>query len=78
VKHARAHQVVVDVETAADGRLVVRVVDDGVGGADPEGGSGLKGLTDRVAAVGGTLQLAPRQPTGTCLTAVLRGRIPCD
>ena len=40
--------------------LVVEVADDGVGGVDPSAGSGLRGLDDRVAAVGGTLD--DRQP----------------
>ena len=47
--------------TCDDGRLVVEVVDDGAGGADPEG-EGLRGLVDRVEALGGTLQVD--SPTG--------------
>ena len=46
--------------TATDERLVVRVADDGCGGADPARGSGLRGLADRVQALGGTLRV--RQP----------------
>ena len=51
-KHARAETVSVDV-AATDGTLVVTIADDGVGGADPERGSGVRGLVDRVEAVGG-------------------------
>jgi PAS domain S-box-containing protein len=53
--------------------LVVAVTDDGVGGADPRSGSGLGGLTDRVAALGGTLIVRSPQGGGTRVEAV----IPC-
>ena len=54
-KHSEASQVRVRVST--DGATTsVEVVDDGVGGADPENGSGLRGLADRVAALGGELE----------------------
>jgi signal transduction histidine kinase len=43
----------VDVATT-DHTLVVTIADDGIGGADPGRGSGLRGLVDRVEAVGGT------------------------
>jgi signal transduction histidine kinase len=55
-----------------DGELVVAVRDDGVGGATLGGGSGLRGLEDRVGAVGGTLEVDSPQGEGT----VLRARIP--
>ncbi len=61
VKHASARSVVVRVETN-DGVVAVTVADDGVGGADPTGGSGLRGLSDRVAALDGTLSV--ESPTG--------------
>jgi signal transduction histidine kinase len=55
-KHARASAVSVDADAAGDTlRLLVR--DDGVGGADPSRGSGLIGLSDRVAAVGGRIEI---------------------
>jgi PAS domain S-box-containing protein len=54
-KHAHASSAAVRV--AADGALVVTVSDDGRGGADPLRGSGLRGLADRVAALGGTLHV---------------------
>jgi signal transduction histidine kinase len=71
-KHAGASCVVV--RTRTDERtLVVEVVDDGGGGAD-EQGSGLRGLADRVEALGGTLALDSPAGGGTRLLA----RIPVD
>ncbi|WP_370949853.1 histidine kinase [Amycolatopsis sp. cg5] len=64
VKHSRAARV--DVTGACTGRAaVVTVLDDGDGGADPAGGTGLQGLADRVAVVGGRLTLSspPGGPT---------------
>jgi signal transduction histidine kinase len=52
-----------------NGRLVVEVLDDGVGGADPAGGSGLRGLADRIAALDGTLELRSADGGGTALRA---------
>jgi signal transduction histidine kinase len=54
-----------------DGMLVLTVSDDGPGGAAPERGSGLTGLTDRVEALGGTLTIASEDGRGTSLTAEL-------
>jgi signal transduction histidine kinase len=54
-------------------RLVVEVRDDGRGGADPQRGSGLRGLADRVAALDGTLELESPPGEGTVVRAV----IPC-
>jgi signal transduction histidine kinase len=72
-KHAGASAVHVDVGAAGDViRLAVR--DDGVGGADPARGSGLAGLNDRVAAIGGTLRMRSRNGEGTTLRAELPGR----
>jgi len=69
-KHSRATNVTVGVEETDDG-VCVRVSDDGCGGADFAGGSGLLGLRDRVEAVGGrfTLQSAPGH--GTSLSVLL-------
>jgi signal transduction histidine kinase len=70
VKHAHATHV--DLRAGReDGRLVVCVADDGIGGAAPEQGSGLRGLADRVAACGGSLQIQSEQGAGTALTAEL-------
>jgi signal transduction histidine kinase len=63
-KHAQASSVDVDVELS-DGRLHVRVSDDGRGGADPAAGSGLIGLTDRVESLGGVLTLRSQADAGT-------------
>jgi PAS domain S-box-containing protein len=54
-------------------RLVVTVTDDGRGGAQPGSGSGLRGLEDRVAALGGDLDVRSPAGEGTTVTA----RIPC-
>ena len=51
------------------GKLTVEVADDGLGGADPSRGSGLRGLADRVAAVDGTLEMDSAPGEGTRLTA---------
>ena len=66
-KHAGASSVVVRARTD-DETLVVEVLDDGVGGADEEG-SGLRGLADRVEALGGTLALESPAGGGTRLLA---------
>jgi signal transduction histidine kinase len=72
IKHARARNVVLSAERAA-GQLVVRVADDGIGGADAGAGRGLAGLRDRVAGLGGRLELDSGPASGTTLTA----RLPC-
>jgi signal transduction histidine kinase len=56
-----------------NGSLVVEVRDDGVGGADPEQGSGLRGLADRVSAVDGRIVVTGAPGAGT----VVRAEIPC-
>jgi PAS domain S-box-containing protein len=66
-KHAGASRVVVRTSTD-DGALVVEIADDGGGGADHEG-SGLRGLADRVEALGGTVTLESPAGGGTCLLA---------
>ena len=71
-KHAGATSVAVDVSDDA-GTLRVTVQDDGAGGADPARGSGLRGLSDRVAAVGGTLTVTSPVGGGTSV----RAEIPC-
>jgi signal transduction histidine kinase len=67
-KHARAGRCVVDVRLDGE-HLVVVVTDDGEGGADPAGGSGLRGLADRVEALDGRLVVAPAPDGGTRLRA---------
>jgi signal transduction histidine kinase len=56
-----------------DGLLVVEVSDDGVGGADSTKGSGLRGLTDRVEALGGSLRVSSEAGRGT----TVRAELPC-
>ena len=67
-KHAAAARVTVAV-TSSDGRLRVEIADDGVGGADPAYGSGLRGLADRVETLGGTLRVQSTPGRGTRLAA---------
>jgi signal transduction histidine kinase len=69
-KHARASVVQVGV-TTDDGALTLMVRDDGVGGADRGGGSGLVGLHDRVEALGGTVQIESPAGSGTSVLVTL-------
>ena len=57
----------------ADGVLSVTIADDGRGGADPDSGSGLRGMADRLAALDGTLEVDSPAGGGT----LVRGVIPC-
>jgi len=68
VKHAGAATVTVEL-TLRDGNVRLAISDDGVGGADPAGGKGCPGLADRVAALGGSLTVHERQPSGTTVVA---------
>jgi len=68
-KHARARRVQLRVESG-DGEVVLTVADDGRGGADPDG-SGLRGLSDRVSAVGGRLSVHSTPGEGTHIEARL-------
>ncbi|WP_165549733.1 sensor histidine kinase [Kribbella speibonae] len=72
-KYANATAIVVRVARSAD-VMRVRIEDDGCGGAVPRPGSGLSGLLDRVAAVGGALELRSPAGRGTTVEAVL----PCE
>jgi signal transduction histidine kinase len=69
-KHARASRVSVSA-ARRNGSLVVSVSDDGVGGAAPSAGSGLAGIADRVAALGGHVTVASPSGVGTVVTAEL-------
>ena len=66
VKYADASVVEVELHVVDD-RLRLSVLDDGIGGASPERGSGLIGLTDRVEALRGTLMISSVQGHGTRL-----------
>ena len=72
-KYAQASAVRVRVDRL-DGKAVVEVADDGIGGADRSRGSGLRGLADRVEALGGRFALASPAGRGT----VVRAEIPCE
>jgi signal transduction histidine kinase len=65
-KHARASVVNVELDTH-DAILQLAIRDDGIGGADPDQGSGLVGLSDRIEALGGTLQVTSPAGNGTTL-----------
>jgi len=67
-KYANASQARICV-SRSNGHAVVEVADDGVGGADPGRGSGLRGLADRVSALDGTLELRSPEGAGTMLRA---------
>jgi signal transduction histidine kinase len=69
-KYAQATAVRV-VVARRDGLAVIEVADNGVGGADDGKGSGLRGLADRVEALGGTLEVVSPAGRGTVLTAEL-------
>jgi signal transduction histidine kinase len=73
VKHAAATAITVRVQAGQD-TVRLAVTDDGCGGAHLNGGSGLRGLTDRVEALGGTLVLTSPPDAGTVLDA----EVPCE
>ncbi len=71
-KHSHANEV--DVRAwCADGTLVLVIADDGIGGAGGGGGSGLRGLADRVEAIGGRFTVSSPPGRGT----TVRAEIPC-
>jgi signal transduction histidine kinase len=72
-KHAGAKQASVEV-ALSDDVLRLRVTDDGVGGADPERGSGLIGLSRRAASIDGSFQLS--SPVGG--PTVITVELPCE
>ena len=71
-KYADAERARIHIGRTRDTLLVI-VDDDGKGGADPAAGSGLRGLADRVEALGGRLRLTSPSGRGT----TLRAEIPC-
>jgi signal transduction histidine kinase len=74
-KYASASAAEVTVEQV-DGHVVIDVHDDGIGGADPAAGSGLSGLADRVAALGGRLVVESPPGGGTVVRAEVPARRP--
>jgi signal transduction histidine kinase len=70
VKHSAATGVELHAQPR-DGYLVMTVRDDGIGGAQPSRGTGLRGLFDRVAAQGGRIRIESHQGTGTTVIAEL-------
>jgi signal transduction histidine kinase len=69
-KHAGTATVAIEVRR--DGQsLTVTITDDGPGGADPARGTGLRGLADRVEALGGRLVVESAEGSGTRLAAEL-------
>jgi signal transduction histidine kinase len=71
-KHAQASHVSVEVDVA-DNTLILEIIDDGIGGADSERGTGLRGLADRVEALNGRLRIWSAAGQGTRV----RAEIPC-
>lgn len=69
-KYASASRVRCEVSRSA-GRVRVAIADDGVGGADPATGSGLRGLADRIDALGGTFTVTSPPGGGTVISAEL-------
>ena len=72
VKYSKGRRMCVSLDRSS-GLAIVEVSDDGVGGADLSVGSGLRGLTDRVAAVGGRLVVKSARTGGTTIHA----EVPC-
>jgi PAS domain S-box-containing protein len=72
-KHAHASGVAISL-ARRDGFVVIALEDDGVGGADSAGGSGLRGLADRLEALGGRLDISSPSGGGT----TVRAEIPCE
>jgi signal transduction histidine kinase len=71
-KHSHGSEIRV-VASYVDRSLTIEVTDDGIGGATTAGGSGLRGLADRIEALGGRFTVSSPPGRGT----VMRGEIPC-
>ena len=74
-KHANASCASVRVRRTGDG-MAIEISDDGCGGASVAAGSGLRGLADRVEAVGGSLRVSSPPGAGTVLVAELPCEVP--
>ena len=73
VRYAEASRAKVDI-SRIEGIVRIRIADDGIGGADPRQGSGLNGLSDRIAALDGSLALESPVGEGTIVEVM----IPCE
>jgi signal transduction histidine kinase len=73
VKHASATDITIDI-SHRDCLFIVRIADDGIGGADIDAGTGIRGLVDRVEAHQGRLSLESPVGRGTIMTA----EFPCE
>ena len=69
-KHAGASTARIEVSTTSD-EVAVEIIDNGSGGASMDGGSGLRGLADRIEALGGRLDLNSPSAGGTVVRATL-------
>ena len=75
-KHASAAHASVEVQAVSSGRIRVEIRDDGIGGAELSAGVGLRGLADRIAVLGGVLQLRSPPGGGTVLSAEIPIEVP--
>jgi signal transduction histidine kinase len=73
VKYASASSVTVAV-AQLNGHLIVEVNDDGIGGAQPDAGTGLRGLATRLESIDGRLDVESEPGRGTAV----RATIPCE
>ncbi len=75
IKHSSANVIEISIDTERAGILRLRVSDDGRGGADPSGGTGLDGLRQRVSTVDGSLNLSSPPGGPTTVTVELPARM---
>jgi signal transduction histidine kinase len=68
VKHSRATEITVHLRLA-NGRLAIEIQDDGIGGAQVGGGGGMRGIIDRVEALGGEVSVESPSGGGTRIAA---------
>ena len=69
-KHAQATRASIELHTTGD-RVRLQIVDDGVGGASVDAGSGLRGLRDRLLSLGGDLDVSSGRGRGTTIRAAI-------
>jgi signal transduction histidine kinase len=71
IKHSSANRIEIDIDTRKPDLLRLRVGDDGRGGADPSGGTGLAGLAQRVSTVDGSMTVSSPPGGPTAVTVEL-------